>query len=316
METASDLDQCFQILLVEDRGETEDFLPAPNDIKTTLVTRRRGEFQDYPIISYDVDSKSWRQDKAIGSAENLPTKGVEPDEKFMSHLAKKNKNLELAEYSTVRFLLQTRKVSQVIAKTWLSSNKFEEDEEWQKDNARYTRELLLSGNALPDDSKDFTGGNDKTHYIIKPSMPNYTGIRLSLLLAGQAYRWVEAGAYRNNPKGYLPICDSILSTYESVYEYSWQVSWDTFYASRIDIPHTGLKPKPPYYEVTLAYPPKPDVSEKTPLTEEKIRAWGFAKEDKKGLPFYPAKDDEGNYVSRELQYTMPPYPYLPMSCGC
>ncbi|NER84558.1 MAG: hypothetical protein F6K42_34565 [Leptolyngbya sp. SIO1D8] len=281
--------QYFQILKVDYNKVN------PTNIKTTLITKTKDESKssDFPVIIYDAISQSWKNAGTIG--EKLPTAGAIPDQEFSNLLGNGNKNLGLAEYSTVRFLLQTRRVSQLVARTWLSPRQF--DNEWERHNIELTRDLILSSNLEPDYYEpqgvldDIRSQSPKTDYIIEPGMLNFDGIRLSLLLAGQAYRWVEKGTYNNDIEGYLQICDSILSTYEIVYEYAWRVSWDTFYASRVDVAQPGLKPRPPYYEVTLAYPPKPDTSEGSPLTEEKIKRWGFASEKQGDFPFYPKRNE-------------------------
>jgi hypothetical protein len=207
-----------------------------------------------------------------------------------------------------------------MAKTWLPESHFKQD--WEKDNVRCIRELFLSANIRPDKLEpnwdEIPTSGSETEYIIKPDSLSQEGIRLSLLLSGQAYRWVKKGQYPNQDiEGYLPICESLYSTYETIYEYALKVSWDTFYASRVDVSQSGLNEKPPYYEVTLGYPPRPSLHECTTLTEEKIATWVNASEDygTSNFPFYPAKNDQGQYESDKIRYMVPPYPYLPLSCS-
>jgi hypothetical protein len=208
-------------------------------------------------------------------------------------------------------LLQTRRLSQLIAKTWLSESSFKTESE--KNSVRCIREIFLSANLRPDNFdpnwNNIPTSGPETSYIIQPDWLNQEGIRLSLLLAGQAYLKVEGG--------YMPICDPpIFSTYETIHEYSLKVSWDTFYASRVDVAQPGVNAKPPYYEVTLGYPPRPSVGEFTSLTEEKIATWVNAPEEygNSPFPFYPPKNN-GKYESDNVSYVIPPYPYIPMSCS-
>ncbi|GBF81827.1 hypothetical protein [Aphanothece sacrum] len=142
-------------------------------------------------------------------------------------------------------------------------------------------------------------------FLIKPESVSYASIPLALLLCGQAYYYEENGELTR-------ICDPILSTYELIWEYAVRLSWDTFYATRIDISQAGLSPKPPYTKVTMGYPPKPN---EFSLKEEHIKEWVTAKEHYEcgGYPFYPEKDSE-NWKNKQLDHVVAPYPYIPLSC--
>lgn len=311
--------QYFQILVVEltEHGSSLN----PSNIRTKLVTKRKKHFNDFPVINYNFEKKKWERDKTISA--RLPAKGVIVKEGFLPirNADSPQQYFEnLGKYPTVRFLLQTRKLSQLMAKTWLPKNYF--NTHWEKDQVLCTREIFLSTNLKPDKfdpgwDEIPTSGSD-SDYIIKPDSLSQEGIRLSLLLTGQAYLWVPQGKYSNEIAGYLPICPSIFSTYEIIYEYAWKLSWDTFYATRVDLAQPGVNARPPYYEVTLGYPPKPPIDEFTTLTDSKIEAWVNASDEDNGdtpFPFYPRKNDDGEYETDTVRYVIPPYPYIPMSCS-
>ncbi len=288
----------FQILVVE-RDEDK----IGNNIKTTLITKTRKSFSEYPL-----------QERGT-IADRLPSKGVKVSEEFLPITTKDDNDCDkiisgnLAIYPTVRFLLQCRKLSQLIGITWLSENSFDQDIEYRK--ACFAREIFFAANIKPDRYERERQGNEDvgkdinlshhehTKYLIKRGSLSWQGINLSLLFAGQVY--MEEGGK------YIPISESILSTYELVYEYGLKVSWDTFYANRTDYAQSGFNAKPPYYEVLIGYPPRPELGEFT-VKEEDIKKWVDAPEDGGDIPFY-GKDGSGN-----LKYPYPPYPYIPMSC--
>lgn len=323
-----DNNKYFQILIVKltDQGSSI----APSNIKTTLVTKRKRDFKEtdneednFTLIKYNPNNKTWESHGTIG--DRLPSKGVKVKEDFLpiETCDSKQEYLEnLCKYPTVRFLLQTRRLSQLMAKTWLPKNYFNTD--WEKDQVLCTREIFLSTNLRPDnfdpnwDEIPISNSDTDYDYIIKPDSLSQEGICLSLLLTGQAYLWVPQGKYSNEIAGYLPIGPSIFSTYEIIYEYAWRLSWDTFYAARVDLAQPGVNARPPYYEVTLGYPPRPPLDEFTTLTESKIGAWVSASDEDNGdtpFPFYPRKNDDGEYETDTVRYVIPPYPYIPMSCS-
>lgn len=305
--------QYFQILIIDINEESDP------KFTTELVTKTKGEFreEDYNVITRDDKKEAWlTKDKKVTIGESLPTSGAKVDPEFLEKISPEA--LRESQKSTIRFFLQTRKVSQLVAKTWLSQKELEKLGKWEKIKIDCIRSLILSCNLRPEefDPEQFEFGNtenqDRYSYLIKPSMRNFNGIRLSLLLAGQAYIRVKEG---DNVLGYLLVSDSVMSTYETVNEYSWQVSWDTFYASRVDLAQPGLNRTPPYFDVTLAYPPRPDGNQ---VTDANLEKWGYAKEKEEDyadgdtkLYFYP--EDE---KSVDLGYVVPPYPYIPMSCAC
>lgn len=281
----------FQILVVE-RDEDK----IGNNIKTTLITKTRKAFSEYPL----------QEGGTI--ADRLPSKGVKVSEEFLPITTKDDNDCDkiisgnLAIYPTVRFLLQCRKLSQLIGITWLSQESFAQDIEYRK--AYLAREIFFATNIKPDSYEPELNDipwsdNEYTNYLIRPDSLSWQGLNLSLLFAGQVY--MKEG------ESYLPISESILSTYELVYEYGLNVSWDTFYASRTDYAQPGFNASPPYYEVTIGYPPRPELSEFT-VKEDDLKKWVNAPEEGGEIPFY------GENGSGELKYPYPPYPFIPMSC--
>lgn len=245
---------------------------------------------------------------------SLPTDGVEIDTSFVSKSD--------SEFSTVRFLLQCRKLSQILTYTWLNPVEIEEK---MKLPIKLIKRILNTYNIIPDTficseniclekvldielqqklldiEKEDTQFGD---FLIKPESMSYSSVPLALLFCGQAY-------YKDGDQ-LIKICEPIFSTYESIWEYAIRLSWDTFYATRIDLSQAGLSPKPPYTRVTMGYPPKPNEFN---LGENQIKNWVTAKEyfEDSDYPFYPEKATT-SWQNKQLEYVIAPYPYIPLSC--
>ncbi|NEN92518.1 MAG: hypothetical protein F6K48_27895 [Okeania sp. SIO3H1] len=238
-------------------------------------------------------------------------------------------SIETARYTTVRSLLQSRKLSQVITSTWLA----------QKDRkTELTKKIFDTCPTLPENVW-ILGADKQCHdshikesvdkieeqkelssFIIRRDSTSYQSICLALLLAGQAY-------YKNGDK-YELICDSIVSTYEIIWEFGFGLSWDDFYGSRRDVAEPGLNPAPPYNTITLPYPPKPD---KDSLEQKNIEEWARAKDlvdrgefdrawsgdpqyKNYKYPFYPLwNPSEQKWVGDELKFIAPAYPYIALT---
>lgn len=251
-------------------------------------------------------------------ASSFPTPGVIVNPKFVSA----TDQVQNAVLSSVRFLLQCRKLSQIIAYTWLEPDKIPKS---QRNQIKLVRKILDSYNIIPetywvtcqDEVKKVKDieiekklleiketKNDLLNLLIKPEYISYSSISLSLLLSGQAY-------YKDEGNQWKRIYESIFSTYEMIWEYAVDISWDTFYATRIDISQAGERPKPPYTKVTLAYPPRPD---EFSLGQDQIQEWVTAEEDFKDskYPFYPEEDTQ-DWNNQQLKFVVPPYPYIPLS---
>ncbi|QSJ18000.1 hypothetical protein JYQ62_03875 [Nostoc sp. UHCC 0702] len=283
--------------------------------------------------------------KYLGIADNdLPTEGTKVNLEFV--------RTDEPQFSAVRFLLQCRQLSQMMSYTWLDDQKLQEYQpkegtdplnKVRKTQIELVREIFNSYNIIPDayeldDELSLSPDEDNVielkplidielreklfeaeeedsksvFYLIKPEYISYGSISLALLLSGQAY-YNEGGKWKQ-------IWKSILSTYETIWEYALDVSWDTFYSSRVDISQAGYLARPPYTKVTLGYPPKPS---EFSLRQKNIQIWAEEPEEapenskdhshKKGqFPFYPERNTK-DWERKNLQFVASPYPYMPLS---
>ncbi|MBD2386443.1 hypothetical protein [Cylindrospermum sp. FACHB-282] len=300
-----DDDDLFQILTIERKsGKTEK----------KLVYGTRKDLHKYYKIAKD----------------QLPTEGAEVKLDFVEK--------DEPQFSAVRFLLQCRQISQMMSYTWLDDEKLQEYElkagtdtpkKVTRTQIELVREIFNSYNIIPAVAKNFPLcwlerhplSNDIEHetlrynelreklfeyekkhpkfltYIIKPQYLSYNTISLSLLLSGQVYYQDE-----HEPDKWKQLWPSILSTYEMVWEYALDISWDTFYSSRVDIAQAGYPPTPPYTKVTFGYPPKPSEFN---LTQENIQIWAEAAEEvpenSKVTFGYPPKPTEFSLTQENIQ---------------
>ncbi|MDJ0675431.1 MAG: hypothetical protein QNJ36_08650 [Calothrix sp. MO_167.B42] len=308
-------------------------LSVEADVDTT-TNEKHNEDHDYSkhyfqILIFNGDEEDGKLELVYGTKEDLerkygldpsylPAKGVQIDQDFLQQGS--------ADYSTLRFLLQGRKLSQIMTKTWL-------DPKEQDVNTKIIKKIFDSYNIIPDsywlerenklesiediqlqrkllDIQEKTGsGNfkkDLSALLIRPTHIGYNSISLVLLLSGNAY-------YKDKQGDYIRIYDdSILSTYETIWEYALDLSWDTFYAYRIDLSQAAVQQKPPFTKVTLGYPPRPD---QFSLKQDNIKTWVNATEyyssDNK-YSFYPEKDSD-DWKNQKLNVVAPPYPYMPLT---
>lgn len=230
--------------------------------------------------------------------------------KFLYQIFSEGKNdiqrqINIAENATVRFLLQCRHLSQVTASTWLDENYIDDND---RGRIKLIRKIFETYNILPQNGGWIDNNKNKQFFdfYIEKDHLNYSSISLVLLLSGQAY-------YQDTDQKYKQISASIFSTYEMIWEYGIDLSWDTFYATRIDISQSGGTPKPPFTKVTLSYPPRPN---EFSLKQKDINKWVRAKEEyEEGneYPFYPQPCTPA-WRQKELNFIVPPHPYLPLSC--
>ncbi|MCM0593942.1 MAG: hypothetical protein ACSI46_06500 [Gloeotrichia echinulata DVL01] len=346
-------DAYYQILLVEPCSK----IPGRH-IKTTIIVGQRqkstGDTKDFSTYKLDQNTINKLTDYPkppdfdkdnISIGTYLPSPGVFFPEGFIQSL-KTNNSLNPIElnnfYETTRSQLQTRKVSQLIAKTWnayLDAKKnptpckktlwdsFKEGEWDLFDNNKcninildglIAREIFLAEHNTSSDhlepgnlniyyplKSQFNGQH--TRFLISPNSKAWEGITLSLLLAGQAYYKIGTA-----PGLYHQISQPILSTGEIVIRYGVNVSWDRF---KGELREQGLISgnNSIAYQVIIPYPPIP--SEEN-LNRDELKQWADAEDDPdtnvdKKLPFYH-KDNQGNYLV-DAQYFSPPYPYIPLS---
>ncbi|NER20106.1 MAG: hypothetical protein F6J86_01400 [Symploca sp. SIO1B1] len=238
-------------------------------------------------------------------------------------------------YTTIRFLLHSRKISQLVAKTWWAYLRAKEisigepqETLWEKFctgkwqeiydaehhnvlDGLIAREIFLYGGAdSPDNICDedvyssLTPEPGRQRFLILPTSKAWQGISLSLLLAGQAYYQVT----ENDVDKYHQIHPSILSTGEITMQYTLEVDWSRFQADIKEIIISNEKPWVAYH-VLMPYPPIPNDAD-----PDNLKKWADAKEEPEQedhFPFYK-KDKDGNYLV-DVGCFRPPYPYIPLS---
>ncbi|MEI2582032.1 hypothetical protein [Scytonema sp. PRP1] len=168
----------------------------------------------------------------------LPSQGVKIDTNFSTSSSSDNDEQDNSIQHTVRILLQGRKISQMMAVTWLEAERIKKytpeqvglvrgilnsynivtDTHWLRDNNEISPKL--ASKELARSLSDVE--NEYLDYLIKPEYANYNSIRLALLLSGQAYY-----KYKDNSRCNR-IWEPIFSTYEMVWRHAFDVSWDTF----------------------------------------------------------------------------------------
>jgi len=312
-------DEVLQILAVkEDRGFTQG-------IHTKLITKPKSQFPQ-------------------NVQERLPSKGAIIKDDFLPVLSRgtppRVNEQNLAERYPVSILLKARKLSQLVAKSWLTNDR---DHPYNS----IIRKLILSADLAPDDcetqiprnsmpavdalrdnasidnpdllalyllgqqmsTNDALGRTPPTNlnrtHLILPDGLNWQYIRLALLVSGQAYMEEDGN--------YTPISDPIASTYDvCVYVAFTMVSWSSYLSHRVEYVQPGQNAKPPYFKVDVPYPPRL-LGDSTGLTEKEVKAWAYASDDPDSstpsYPFYPE-----NQGDRLVKNVVPPSPYLPLSC--
>jgi hypothetical protein len=257
----------------------------------------------------------------------LPTPGAVLADGFQKKfpICDPNQNTEqqlcnMARYNQVRMLLVARKMSQLVAKTWLDLKTLENEE---KEKFSLIRKVILKGNQPPSlSSVEDSEGNNKYNLkeiasklklaqsstIILPGRLNWQSINLNLLLAGQVYLEKDDGTLSL-------LSEPILSTYEAVNMYAFKLVFNDFVSYAEELQKPGLSSVPPYLLWTFPYPPRPKIDESTELTYEMIESWAYAPDEEQpdqnpnncqSLPFYSPDYNK-------VKYVVPPYPYMPLS---
>lgn len=223
------------------------------------------------------------------------------------------------EWNNIYLLRQTRKLSQMIAYTWLDNvddpikKKVEFVKQlfklpslpvktfWldqpEEDLQEVTR-IELDKKLLTDEVSK--GGLDT--YLIKPNHINYDNIALALLLCGQAF-------YIENDQQPTQIWEPIVGIYELLFLYGIDVAWDSFHGVIEEIIVIGGKPKFPVNQATIPYPPRPSEFN---LSQDEIKKWATATDKGGLLPFYPEKDSD-DWKNKKLKFVYPPVPYIPLT---
>ncbi|MBD2411140.1 hypothetical protein FACHB389_33625 [Nostoc calcicola FACHB-389] len=329
-----DDDTYYQILLVAPRQKRTE----GKYIETTILTQKRGEFKKYLL-----DEKT--RQNLIGFPLNedinhqnitsyLPSPGVVFPKAFLNALflehSSQNHSIEINNfYDPIRTLLHSRKISQLIAKTWHCYLEAKASDVWRdftygkwdeidRDilDGLIAREIFFfaqksSPDHLVPKNLDIyyplhsEKSNEKARFLILPSSKGWQGITLSLLMAGQAYYEIE----KDGQTYYHQISQPILSTGEIVNKYGLEVTWDKFEG---DIKELKVDPGKSSiaYQATIPYPPIPS---EVNLSLENITKWSQAKDEDGEFPFYQKNEDDQSYLVG-VQYFSPPYPYIPLSC--
>lgn len=335
-------DTYYQVLCVEHSPEEEG---KGQNISTSILARMRnlpslGTHELPGFGSFELDEETIEKlknfprkgdDNRLSSY--LPSSGVFFPEGFIKTISiddfdncdDKHKQTELGNfYPSIRVILQSRKLSQLVARTWWTylEAKKNDNDNWEKfingdwDNiddvdildGLIAREIFLfGGGASPnkiEDEKIYLPLKPKeiptkARFLILPSSKCWQGISLSLLLAGQAY-------YKRGDK-YHQICQPIFSTGEILFKYSLKVDWNRFNG---DIKEIFISYEKPWiaYNAVLPYPPIPANAD-----QENIKNWAEADDDVGEFPFYK-KDEDGQYLV-DVDYFRPPYPYIPVTCS-
>jgi hypothetical protein len=360
----------YQILEVKNppkQGREEE-----KNICTTIVAKERGSgWQDTPqeeeknfdgdFLDSETISNLQKHSK-IGRGNGntissyLPSPGVIFSQGFINTLSDpKNKEFEQIEitnfYHPMRTLLYSRKISQLISKTWWSYLEAQKNGgeiwknfihgEWNKIiesnnistesnisgldilDGLIAREIFLFGGA---DSPDKPDPNpQKNYYSLLKEPSNDTG-QAEFLIFPNNRAWqgiilslLLAGQayYKRTDKysdKYHQISQPIFSTGEITMLHSLEVDWGKFHG---DIQEIIIRHDKPWvgYHIVLPYPPIPDYAD-----PDAIKKWGWAKEEysenvpqeERHFPFY--KKDNDKYLI-DVEYFKPPYPYIPLSCS-
>ncbi|MDJ0727409.1 MAG: hypothetical protein QNJ38_20100 [Prochloraceae cyanobacterium] len=340
-------DTYYQILLVEPASGTKERREVEN-ITTSVLARTRGtvesdELKPKSFDKFELDRETIerlqayprrKEDPEDKLSSYLPSPGVVLARGFMDLLSNASneriKQTELGNfYEPIRNILHSRKLSQLIAKTWwtyLEAKKKQKDGtilwekftagEWDKIPSNIldgliAREIFLFAGGdspdkpTPEDPSIYTPlkAQEQTakgaRFLILPTSKAWQGIALSLLSSGQAY-------YKIGDK-YHQVYPPVLSTGEIVFKYSFEVDWNIFQGQFKEITTSQESPWM-VYQVKMPYPPIPS---ETQLDPNNIKKWAEAKEEDEHLPFYK-KNQDGSYLI-DVDYFRPPYPYIPLS---
>jgi hypothetical protein len=278
------------------------------------------ENEDTPKLVYG--TKEALQTKYNLAPSSFPSSGCEVDPEFCPSGQDQDKDpLAEIKLSTVHFLLQTRKISQMIAYTWLEPENIPDE---MKTKVKLVREILKFPNQkLPtcwlDETLQQTKviteidlsrkllGNSQTipseySWLIPPSHISYDFIALALLLCGQAF-------YKDKNGQFASIWEPIASIYQLIFEYGVDVAWELFHGITTELVHTGQNSTLPANKITIPYPPRPSEFN---VSQSDIATWAKANDHDGSYPFYPSKDSD-DWKNHQLKYVYPPSPYIPLS---
>ncbi|MDJ0527914.1 MAG: hypothetical protein PX634_21880, partial [Microcystis sp. M53600_WE12] len=277
------------------------------------------ENEDPPKLVYG--TKEALQTKYNLAPSSFPSSGAKVDPRFCPSGKDQPKDpLAQAELSTVHFLLQTRKLSQMIAYTWLEPENIPKK---MQAKVNLVRKILIFPHQKVctywldnhqvyenpiseiDLCRKLLGDSEQTppeySWLIQPDNINYDFIALALLLCGQAF-------YKDENGQFAQIWEPIGSIYQLIFEYGLDVSWELFHGVMTELVHTGKDF--PAGKITVPYPPRPSEFN---VSQSDIETWAKAKEHDGPYPFYPSQDSE-DWKNHQLKHVYPPSPYIPLSC--
>ncbi len=347
----------YQVLVIDFTGDDD----SHKSWKTKLITQTKQEFDNEKYkLDQDTRQKINQSYQESDSSDNLdhttigstlPSPGSMLNKGLIEALLKQQDSssdsylpIELNNfYEPLRTLLHTRKMSQLIAKTWdaqLEANKILKVPE-ESDLLKLAIEnqnnipldifdgliaraiFLLSDSSEPDGLipesldvyyplKSSSETTEQARFLILPNSKGWQTIGLSLLMAGQVYYRVDENGniLKEEEEGgyYRQVNQSILSTGETVMKYALDVSLSLYKGDIRELDLRGNKSSPAY----LAVLPYPAIPSEINLSHDKIRAWAEADDTTGDFPFY-IKDSDEKYLIGAQHHT-PPYPYLPSSC--
>lgn len=268
----------------------------------------------------------------FGMIDDFPTPGVEIEEDYLPKLKHKGQPSLPFEYgSMLHWLLQTRKLSQMIAYTWLDPvNILDKETKIRVSLVKNildfpSRELDISYVVKKKEIEFFESPNlddlqkkmpemrlfshekdANSRFLISPTHISYEFISLALLLCGQAF--YKKNGHNEYPK-YARIWEPISDIRQLILELGISVTWDTFYGAITDLSEVGKHVQNPYKKAIIPYPPRPS---EFSLSQKQIKDWAEAPDKGGDYPFYPSKINDPN--DWETEFVNPPTPYIPLSC--
>ncbi|MEH1777727.1 MAG: hypothetical protein V7L26_00955 [Nostoc sp.] len=356
----------YQILEVRQPREEKT---EEKNIVTTILAKERGtgleniqqnSFDMYPLDQETINKLQNYSPKGNGSniSSYLPSSGVIFSKDFFEALSnvdtKKVEQIEISNfYHPMRTLLYSRKISQLISKTWWSYLVAKDEDYNVKNNIQIwknftdgkwneiikyndtesnikgidildgliAREIFLFGGA---DSPDYPDPENPSYYShLKDFSTSQEQARFLILPSSRGWQGISlslllAGqAYYKREEGYYhQISQPIFSTGEITMLHSLEVDWGKFHG---DIKEIIIHHDKPWvgYHIVIPYPPIPFYAE-----PENIKKWAWAQEEysdevpenERHFPFYKKEDTTGKYLI-DVDYFKPPYPYIPLSCS-
>lgn len=329
-------DTYYQLLYVEPSTKNETSRKG-RYIKTSILAQKRGSgsadnsepdsFDEFELDRETIEKLTNYPKKGDDNklSSYLPFAGVVFPKDFIKIFSNANSNQTgLGNfYPSIRIILQSRKLSQLIARTWWTYLEAKNTELWDKFtlgewddipsqilDGLIAREIFLVAGGSPPNNPDPEDPSvyeplksqgltdERARFLILPTSKAWQGITLSLLSSGQAF-------YKKENK-YHQIAESVLSTGEIVFNYSLESDWSIFQGQFKEL---VISQESPWmvYQVVMPYPPIPSSEQ---LQSDDIKKWAEAEESGGEFPFYKKKDN--NYVI-DVDYFRSPYPYIPLS---